>query len=894
VKVRYVTTIADLRRTDIDEAGGKAANLGELIRTGFQVPPGFCILTSAYKAFVSANGAESRIRDALRVVRAGDAASLQDASDAVRAAFRAGIVSEDLISAVSEAYTALGGAVAVRSSATAEDLPDLSFAGQQDTYLNVVGIDALLNAVVDCWASLWTARAIGYRAAHGISQDGISLAVVVQRMVESDASGVLFTANPLTGTRTQTVIDATVGIGEALVSGKIEPDHFVVQDGRIIGRSLGAKAVSVRCVDGGGTRLVAETVKDRQALPDDAVLELVRMGRKVEDGFGLPQDIEWARAGSKLFLLQSRPITSLYPLPCQAPDGRLLALFSFGAWQGMLDPFSPLGADAFRLMMVSFAGLFGMTVTVESETALIEAGSRLFLNLTSLFDHPVGRRFLAVYADSLDPGSMPAMRTLFDDPRLSPSRARIRVRTLRGFLRIARKLVPTVVFNMISPVRGRRRLQAALEEFARGVRERYAGATTLSCRLSVLQTILARLPPLFSKWLVPSVASGQAPMLILARLCAAVPDGAMSLLELTRGLPHNVTTEMDLFLWRMSRAIAADPSAAERTRDATAESLARDFMNDSLPRAAQKAVSRFLERYGTRGVAEIDMGRPRWNEDPTPLFLALKSYLLIEERERSPETVFERGRSSARDAALRLLARLKEGRGGRLKAFIARGLIRRLRELGGMREGPKLAAVRSLSAGREAFLASGRDLVSGGVLAAADDIFFLRIAELRALAAGREIACKSLVQERRKTWERERQRRLVPRVMLSDGTAFYGGVARREAGEDGETIRGSPVSPGVAEGIVRVILDPFSARIEPGEILVCPATDPAWTPLFLPAAGLVMEMGGMMTHGSVVAREYGIPAIVGVSDATTRLKTGERIRLDGSAGEIHRLDRRSS
>jgi pyruvate,water dikinase len=888
--VRHVVSLADLGRADIEKAGGKAANLGELLRAGMDVPPGFCILTSAYRAFVAANGLEARIRDALRGARAGDTASMEKASAAIRGAFQAGTVPEEITVAGSEAYAVLSeGPVAVRSSATVEDLPDLSFAGQQDTYLNVVGSHALLTAIVDCWASLWTARAIGYRSAHGIPHEGIALAVAVQRMVASEASGVLFTANPLTGTRTQTVIDATVGLGEALVSGKVEPDHFVVQEGRIVQRSLGAKAVSVRGNEGGGTRVVTETAQDLQALPDEAILDLARLGTRVQSHFGTPQDIEWAWADGRIFLVQSRPITTLYPLPERSPDGRLLALFSFGAWQGMLDPFTPLGLDGFHLMMVSFARLFGMRMSVDNETALIESGNRLFLNLTSLFGISTGRAFLNVYADALDPGCKQAMSKLREDPRFILPERRIRFRTLAGFLGIARWLLPTVAFNMISPVRGRKRVQAALERFAKEVIERYVQASSLTARLSALRETLSHMPPLFFKWLVPSVASGQAPMQALARLSAAVPEGAQTLMEITRGLEHNVTTEMDLFLWRTSRTIASNPEAARYLEQATAEALAHDFLHSALPRAAQNAVGKFIERYGMRGVAEIDMGRPRWREDPTPLFQALKSYGRIGDDDRSPEAVFERGLASAHQAAEQLVTQLKSSRGGRAKAFVARGFIRRLRELGGLREGPKLAAVRSMSAGREAFLASGRDLVAAGTLEAADDVFFLRLGELEAIAAGKGGALQGVVKDRRKTYERERQRRLVPRVMLSDGTAFYEGVASQEEDEDADVFRGSPVSPGVAEGMVRVVLDPFDAHIEPGEILVCPATDPAWTPLFLPAGGLVMEVGGMMTHGSVVAREYGIPAVVGVSNATRRLKTGDRIKLDGSSGVIRRV-----
>jgi pyruvate,water dikinase len=295
-----------------------------------------------------------------------------------------------------------------------------------------------------------------------------------------------------------------------------------------------------------------------------------------------------------------------------------------------------------------------------------------------------------------------------------------------------------------------------------------------------------------------------------------------------------------------------------------------------------------MQRYGMRGVGEIDMGRPRWRDEPTSLLQALGSYLQIGDDAVSPATVFQRGAASAEAAKERLLAMLKQTPGGWLKVWLARAMIGRVRELGGLRESPKFAAIQAMTVQREGWLVSGRELAAAGVLDRPEDIFFLRLVEMKALAAGKQPDCKVLVAERRQAYEREKRRRMVPRVLLSDGTAFYDGMGAVDDGSG--VIVGSPVSPGVVEGAVHVVLDPRGAQLAPGEILVCPATDPAWTPLFLAAGGLVMEVGGMMTHGSVVAREYGIPAVVGVDQATTRLRTGQRIRVDGSAGRVVVLD----
>jgi pyruvate,water dikinase len=775
----------------------------------------------------------------------------------------------------------------VRSSATAEDLPDTSFAGQQDTYLNTVGERSLLDAMVRCWASLWTARAIGYRSRNEVPHAEVSLAVVVQLMVESESSGVLFTANPLTGKRSETVIDATLGLGEALVSGQVEPDHYVVEGGSIIARTLGAKALSTRSRHDGGTITVAETAAPGRALPDAQILELERLGRRIEAHFGSPQDIEWAWSRGQLSILQSRPITSLYPQPPGIRDGELLVLFSLAGVQGMFDPFTPLGYDSFRYLVVVFGRIFGLDRTVESERGMFVAGGRIWLNLTRLFRSMIGRRMLNVLVSSIDPGSRATVDRLRADPRLAVE-GRMKPRTRWGFILIFARMGPRVLANLVFPGRGRARLFHTTEAMARKVAERRAAVKSLAGAIDLIEGTVRELPPVFFGSLVPAVASGQVALAILRASCAGLPDREQWVMRLTRGLPYNVTTEMDLALWETARAIGKDPSAARLLTDQEPATIAAHYLAGTLPPAAQAPIARFLERYGARAVGEIDIGRPRWREDPTSLFQALASSLRITDEAVAPDSVFRRAAASAEKAAGELLATLRSLPDGRRRWRRARFAISRVRALAGLREAPKFAAIRAFSSMREGLLASGDELARAGVLNEPDDIFFLLLADLHAIADGEERDWKRLVAERRHAHEREKRRRLVPRLMLSDGTAFYEGLAEAPAAGDEECQRlaGSPVSPGVAEGVVRVVLDPRAAELAPGEVLVCVGTDPAWTPLFLAAGALVMEVGGMMTHGSVVAREYGIPAVVGVTRATTRLSTGQRVRVDGTTGVV--------
>jgi rifampicin phosphotransferase len=345
--------IVSLRSGEVPLAlgGGKGASLARLVRAGFPTPGGFLITTHAYRQYVASNNLEDWILQTARSAPPDDPAALEHVSGAIRARFAAGLMPTELAEAIRSAYASMGGAaVAIRSSATTEDLPELSFAGQQDTFLNVVGAEALLDAVVRCWSSLWTARAIGYRARNQVEHRGAALAVVVQEMVPSEAAGVLFTANPLTGKRTESVTDASLGLGESLVSGQVDPDHYIVDPmgSCILSKTLGAKALAIRSQPGGGTITVAEDAAHRQALPDAAILELSALGQRAAGFFGAPQDLEWAWSGGKLFVLQSRPITSLFPLPAGMEPEPLRVLASFGAVQGMLDPITPLGRDVFR------------------------------------------------------------------------------------------------------------------------------------------------------------------------------------------------------------------------------------------------------------------------------------------------------------------------------------------------------------------------------------------------------------------------------------------------------------------------------------------------------------------------------------------------------------------
>ncbi|GAA3415761.1 PEP/pyruvate-binding domain-containing protein [Streptosporangium vulgare] len=1001
--IPLILRFGDIGAEMLPLVGGKAANLGVLTTAGFPVPPGLCVTTEAYRRVTERAGLEE-VLAALATTASGDVPALNTLAAKARELVLTAPVPDDIASAV---RGSADGPVAVRSSATAEDLPHASFAGQQDTYLNVIGADAVLDAVRRCWSSLWTDRAVAYRAANGIGHDTVRLAVVVQEMVQSEVAGVMFTANPVTGRRREAVIDASPGLGEAVVSGAVNPDHFVVDTatGRITERRLGDKRLAVRSLAGGGVEHVeapaspatspaskgstgsggSSTGSTGDACVTDAQLAaLAALGDRVERHYGTPQDTEWAiDAGGVLWLTQSRPITTLYPIPHHAepsadpsplaggtgaegtgaldtpsrgfePDGTRV-YFCFSLAQGLYRPITPMGMSAFRLLSSSAFGILGIPVAdpVAGAPAVAESGGRLFFDVTGFMRGRVGRVAFPRVLDVMEARSAKVLRGLLDDPRFSVTQPSLGP-PLRRAVRIASRFrVPQrAVRALLNPASAHRDVELL---GARLRRELAApGDAGPAQRLDHVEQVLSR--QIFP--LLPAIAPAAGAGFVMLGLAAKVlGDRARpgDLQTVLRGLPHNVTTEMDLALWRLATRIREDRESASLLLDTPAAELAERFRAGSLPGVAQQGLADFLSVYGVRAVAEIDLGLPRWAEDPTHIIGVLANYLRLEDPALAPDALFAKGAAEAV-----LMIKTLSGRAGGLRGRFVRFALGRTRALAGLREMPKYAMVTALAAMRAELLAVGVELAARGLLSRADDVFFLTFREARAALAelpaqettvsatqkpsappaqettvpatqeatippaqeatappaqetsdpataghapgagpalssapartatspsgeAARLAPAELVARRREEAARELRRRHVPRVLLSDGTEPEAVAVRTPV--DG-ALTGTPASAGTVTGVARVVLDPVGAHLEPGEILVCPSTDPGWTPLFLTAGGLVMEMGGANSHGAVVAREYGIPAVVGVSGATEHIATGQEITVDGASGAV--------
>jgi phosphohistidine swiveling domain-containing protein/CheY-like chemotaxis protein len=875
-----LVNLSDIDATMINEVGGKALNLGIMSSGGLPVPGGFCITTDAYRLVVA-----DRLDDLMgKLADATDFHAVAAAAEEARRRVLAIEPPDELRTAITDHYRALGNdePVAVRSSATAEDLAYASFAGQQDTYLNVIGTAALMDAVCRCWASLWTDRAISYRNANGIDHRSVTLAVVVQHMIDAAAAGVMFTANPVTGSRNETVIDASPGLGEAVVSGAVNPDHFVINsvDHNVVTRRLGDKRMMITSVAGGGT--VHHEVADQSSeacLDDQQLRQLVDLGQRVQRHYGSPQDTEWALdSAGKFWLTQARPITTLYPLArTHRPGLRVLMCLSLA--QGLTRPITPMGIAAIRLIGTSVATAIKMPPAqpLVGPPALHAPGQRIYLDITSVLRNRLGRRAVIAIFGVMEARASAVLKKLAEWPEFSliDSRDHTVLRHIVGAL-IRNKVPIRAARGLINPEWAYRGIATTERQLRR--RLTLPTNATAPQRLDFVEQRLGELFLLMPRTFAYAVGG----LLMLGASRRLLRDVAEpgELQEVLRGLPHNITTEMDLRLWGLTQEIRSDEESRRIFTDLAVPDLLQRYRDRALPPVAQRGLQGFLRRFGHRAVAEIDLGMPRWSDDPSHLLGVISNYLRLDTDDLDPVRQFRAGEEKAEAMIISLTARAAEH--SRVRARLAGWTLRRVRQLVGLREAPKFLLVVALGAMREHLKAVGSELTANKMIDQVDDVFFLDLGDARRGLAGEDL--RTLVAERREAYEQELKRRHIPRLLLSDGTEPEA-LAIEAAQGDGSLV-GSPASTGTVTGPARVVLDPVGAHLEPGEILVAPSTDPGWTPLFLTAGGLVMEMGGSNSHGAVVAREYGIPAVVGVPDATHKIETGQLITVDGAAGLV--------
>ncbi|WP_123747587.1 rifamycin-inactivating phosphotransferase [Saccharothrix texasensis] len=863
----YVLDFDEVDQRQVAVVGGKGAHLGELSRIeGVSVPPGFCVTTDAFRRIVAEAPSLGDLLDGVSHLNPEDREAIRGRSAEIRRTLEGVAVPDDVAAAITGALARLGegAACAVRSSATAEDLPGASFAGQQDTYLNVVGPEAVLRHVSRCWASLFTERAVTYRLRNGFDHRKVHMAVVVQRMVFPHASGVLFTADPVTSDRKVAAVEATFGLGEALVSGLVNADSYQVRDDEVVAKAVAAKKLALHASPGGGTReeAIEPAGQEQPALTDEQVVRLVRLGRRIEAHFGRPQDIEWCLVDDAFQVVQSRPITTLFPVP-ETGDEENHVYVSVGHQQMMTDAMKPLGLSVWQMT---------------TPRPMAEAGGRLFVDVTPLLASPVNRvGFLAVVGKS-DPLIGDALQTVLDRDGFLPSLPDDAPRqAVPGAEPVTIEADPALVAELVE--NGAASVAAA----ARDIRGK-SGVELLDFITADVQE-LRRL--LFDpRGIQPIMAAMQATWWLNERLHEWLGEKNAAD-TLSQSVPHNVTSEMGLALLDVADAIRPHPEVVAFLRDA-ADRADEDFLDRLVDldggREARDAIQAYLDEYGMRCVGEIDISRPRWSERPAMLLPLLLSTVKNLEPGAGVRR-FEQGRQEAWQKEQEVLERLRALPDGEPKAEETKRKIDLVRTFAGYREYPKYGMISRYFVYKRALLAEADRLVRAGVLREREDVYFLRFEELREVVRANRVDDDLL--RRRKDAFRSYEALTPPRVLTSDGETLSGAY-RRDDLPDGALV-GLAVSAGTVEGRARVILDMAQADVEPGDILVTAHTDPSWSPLFVAIAGLVTEVGGLMTHGAVIAREYGLPAVVGVERATQLIEDGQRIRVNGTDGHIEIL-----
>ncbi|MCG9968858.1 phosphoenolpyruvate synthase [Pelotomaculum terephthalicicum JT] len=892
----YVLDFQEIDKTKLIVAGGKGANLGELSRIeGIRVPEGFCVTTEAYKRIIGHNEEFHALLEQLSLIKLEDRERITEISGKIRGVIERISIAKDIEEEVARHLLKLGGknAYAVRSSATAEDLPLASFAGQQDTYLNIKGKDAILQHISKCWASLFTDRAVIYRMQNGFEHRKVYLAVVIQRMVFPEAAGIMFTADPVTSNRKVLSIDASFGLGEALVSGLVNADIYKVREGRIVNKKISSKKLAVYALKEGGIeeREIDAEQQNRQTLTDEQILQLEELGRRIEAYFACPQDIEWCisrghssgpgaslpnevrplSSGHEFYIVQSRPITTLYPIP-EVNDEKNHVFMSLGHQQMMTEAIKPLG--------ISFFQLLG-----SDEVPLGQAGGRLFFDLAHDLASPLGRKIVLSTMGRNDPLTHNAILSLMKRKDYIKSLARGKRYIRMGTeyfswalpiqaIKIYRQNDPAVVQTLMS------RHEASIRE----LRRRIAGLSGDELFAFIIED---------HKELKKVMYNARSLAVIMVGLYAANWInkkmekwlGEKSAADtLSQSVANNVTSEMGLALLDVADAVRQYPAVMEYFHHAHDKTFFEDLASLEGGDAVSGSMRDFLDKYGMRCSGEIDITRPRWSERPT----ALVPMILSNIKNFAPDAhrvIFEKGRLEAELKERDLLRRLERLPGGRQKVKKSKRMISILRNLIGYREYPKYTFIQRYHIYKQALLKEADLLVRKSVIRKEEDIYYLTYQELREVVRTNKLDYH-IINSRKEAYETY-EKLTPPRMITSEGEVISGEYDTSNIPQG--ALAGVPVSTGVIEGYARVVLKMEDAHMEENDILVTAFTDPSWTPLFVSIKGLVTEVGGLMTHGAVIAREYGIPAVVGVENATKLIKNGQKIRVNGTEGYVATL-----
>ncbi|EOO67682.1 pyruvate, water dikinase [Bacillus cereus VD196] len=865
----FVLDFQEIEKTQLFLVGGKGLNLGELSNIqGIQVPEGFCVTTVGYEQVIGKNGAFQTLLNQLAMLKIEERDRIGEISKQIREVIMAVEIPVDVVESVAHYLSHFGDehAYAVRSSATAEDLPYASFAGQQDTYLNVIGKENILQHIKKCWASLFTDRAVIYRMQNGFDHNQVSICVVIQKMVFPEASGILFTADPITSNRKVLSIDASFGLGEALVSGLVSADNYKVKEDEIVEKVIATKKLAIYGRKEGGTerKKIAPNQQKFQTLTEQQILQLARIGRQIEAYFGCPQDIEWCLVDDTIYIVQSRPITTLYPIP-EVNDGENHVYISVGHQQMMTDAMKPLGLSFFLLT---------------TSAPMCKAGGRLFVDATQRLASPASRDYLINTLGKSDPLIRDALTTvierenfiklLSDDEKEKDLSKNVPPASSQQ----QPENDPEIVTNLI------KNSELSIEELKRNMQTK-SGVDILDFILEDIQQLKK---VLFNLQSIAIIMAGMNASSWINEKMEQWLGEKNAADVLSQSVQHNITSEMGLALLDVADVIRPYLEVIAYLQHVEDDSFLDELIQFKGGEKVRDAIDAFLNKYGMRCSGEIDITKTRWSEQPATIIPMILNHIRDFEYGASKRK-FEEGLQEALKKEKELLERLQHLPDGEQKVEETKRMICNLRNFIGYREYPKYGMIHRYFIYKQALLKEAEKLVQNNVLDEIEDIYYLTFEELHEVVRTNKLDYKII--HKQKNAYKLYEKLTPPRVITSDGEIITGKYKRENL--PAEAIVGLPVSSGVVEGRARVILNMEDANLEDGDILVTAFTDPGWTPLFVSIKGLVTEVGGLMTHGAVIAREYGLPAVVGVENATKLIKDGQRIRVHGTEGYIEVL-----
>lgn len=846
----------DINLSDFNLVGGKAYNLSRLLNYGIKVPNGFVVTTLAYDAYIKKNQLKQRLDYILNNGRPSVEKSKEIKALFNVESFPAELKQQMLL----EMNKIASGRVAVRSSSTVEDLPGMSFAGQYNSYLNVRESD-LIKKVVLCWQSLWNERAIEYRAKYNVKTE-FSHGVVIQEMIKSRLSGVIFTANPINGIRNEILINASYGLGEAIVSGKVNPDQYIIDkmSGKVLKNEISSKEILCQYTQDGIEYVPAPEESRRiSSLKENHIKDIVEESVKIEDYFGKPQDIEFAfDDNNELFVVQSRDITTLFPIDYFEQDGKLRAYLSAGTvLLGMKEPFTPLGFDIFSQMFPSMINVMTMQKNPLDNSFVKYAGCRLYVDITYLLaNNFASKQFANTFSDN-DLPLKNVMLSIIDKYGKTFKHQGIRFKIPWGVLKYGLSMAGDM--RKASKVSHDKRYDTMIqlgEDAYNSCLKFSQDLKTLEDKINFTHYCLVEAFRLTQKqglYATAMTGFNKTKKIVKKRY-----GNRFNLEQLIYSLPGCITQELAIKM----------------------NVVAKYFDENKIePTAEHPKIKDILKKFGHRGSMELDFGTPRWSEEPGYIIKQVKSYMIDKMYERNLTDIMENAKRA--EALIEEIYQAVKSDKGEKSAKKLKDRMINYRIAAGMREYPKFDIVRIMSIARNVMLGVGEEFAQEGLIDDKNDIFYLFKKDILS-----KEYLKVKVEVNKASYQKEMARTSIPRIVLNTGETYY---SSQKIDPNSQVIHGMTLSPGIYEGNIRVVFDLLNANLQEGEIMVTESTNPAWTPLFATAKGLIMEYGGPASHGGIVAREYGIPAVVGIPSATSILRDGQRVRINGETGVVEIL-----